>query len=580
MVTESGLNRIGADDFARRFSLRTERLMWLLGAGASASAGIPTANDMVWEFKQRLFVSQRRVSLQAVADLSNSAVRTQLQSHIDSVGNLPQAGEPDEYAALFQAVYPSEKDRRTYMDAKMAGAKPSYGHLALSTLMRASRTRLIWSTNFDTLVADACAKIYDTTGSLTTVDIDAPSLAAQAIGEERWPVEVKLHGDFRSRSLKNTPDELREQDVCLRKTLIDSCRRFGLVVVGYSGRDNSVMDALDEASQLPNAFPDGLFWLHRGDGSPLPRVCQLLAQANEKGIEAALVPIENFDEALRDLIRLIDDMDTAELDAFAKERQWVSAAPRLYDKNGWPIVRLNALHVTHAPSVCRRVDCDIGGTAEVREAVERAGVNIIAVRSQAGVLAFGADADVRASFEAYGIREFGVHTLETKRQRYDSTERGLLREALTSAIVRQCGLNAIRRRNEVLLAPTNPSTDTWKPLKKLVGTITGDVGSHNELKWWEGIGIRLDWADDRLWLLIEPRTVFQGITDDNRANATDFARERTVKRYNRNLNNLLEFWAQYLTHGSVELRALGISDGIDAVYRFSPTTGFSQRISV
>ncbi len=34
--------------------------------------------------------------------------------------------------------------------------------------------------------------------------------------------------------------------------------------------------------------------------------------------------------------------------------------------------------------------------------------------------------------------------------------------------------------------------------------------------WREGIGIRLDWADDRLWILIEPRTVFDGITDENR----------------------------------------------------------------
>ena len=34
---------VGADDFARRFALRAGNLMWLLGAGASASAGIPTA---------------------------------------------------------------------------------------------------------------------------------------------------------------------------------------------------------------------------------------------------------------------------------------------------------------------------------------------------------------------------------------------------------------------------------------------------------------------------------------------------------------------------------------------------------
>ena len=40
---------VAADDFARRFSMRAGSLMWLLGAGASAPAGIPTAWDMIWE---------------------------------------------------------------------------------------------------------------------------------------------------------------------------------------------------------------------------------------------------------------------------------------------------------------------------------------------------------------------------------------------------------------------------------------------------------------------------------------------------------------------------------------------------
>ena len=50
------------------------------------------------------------------------------------------------------------------MDAKIAGAKPSYGHFAFATLMRGQLTRLVWTTNFDPLVADACAKVYDATG--------------------------------------------------------------------------------------------------------------------------------------------------------------------------------------------------------------------------------------------------------------------------------------------------------------------------------------------------------------------------------------------------------------------------------
>ena len=109
--------------------------------------------------------------------------------------------------------------------------------------------------------------------------------------------------------------------------LIDSCRRSGLVVAGYSGRDGSIMDALEEALEQESAFPAGLFWLHRGDDPPLPRVGQLLARATNAGVEAALVPVENFDETLRDLVRLIDNLDTTVLDEFPTERIHWSAAP-------------------------------------------------------------------------------------------------------------------------------------------------------------------------------------------------------------------------------------------------------------
>src|SRR4051812_9011067 len=110
MHVEVVFPEIGADDFARRFALRAANLMWQLGAGSSASAGIPTAGDMVWEFKQSLFLSQRRSSPKLVSDLSSPIIRARLQAHIDSLGNLPLPGSPDEYAALFEAVYPAETD--------------------------------------------------------------------------------------------------------------------------------------------------------------------------------------------------------------------------------------------------------------------------------------------------------------------------------------------------------------------------------------------------------------------------------------------------------------------------------------
>ncbi len=578
MNSKIGIIELGNDDFARRFSMRAVNLMWLLGAGSSASAGIPTASDMIWELKQQLYVSQKRISPSAVSDLSNPVVRARLQAHVDALGQLPPPDTPEEYAALFEAVYPAEADRRTYIDAKMKGAKASYGHLVLATLMCARLTRLVWTTNFDPLIADACAKVHDGTGLLTTVALDSPDLAAQAIGEQRWPVEVKLHGDFRSRRLKNTSDELRQQDSRLRQMFIESCRRFGLVVAGYSGRDDSIMDALNETVDREGAFPAGLFWLHRGDGPPLPRVLQFLTRAAEGGVEVSLVSIQSFDEALRDLVRLISGLDTKVIDAFAAERQRWSSAPRPAGKCGWPEIRLNALPVVQSPTVCRRVVCDIGGYAEVRQAVVDAGRKVLVARSSSGVLAYGADGDVRAAFDAHGITDFDLHTIETRRLRYDSAERGLLREALTCAISRERHLDVIRRRTADLLAPVDPRDERWTPLKRIVDSLKGAVNGHPELTWREGVAIRLEWADDRLWLLFEPRCVFDGINEDNKAAATDFARERTVKRYNRILNDLIGFWAELLGGDSGDLRALGVGDGVDATFRLSPETAFSRRV--
>jgi hypothetical protein len=95
------------------------------------------------------------------------------------------------------------------------------------------------------------------------------------------------------------------------------------------------------------------------------------------------VRVENFDEALRDLVRLQSGIDTAALDAFATERRRWSAAPRPSGGRGWPVVRLNALPLIHTPTVCRRVLCQIGGYDDVRKAVECAGADVLFARTSA-----------------------------------------------------------------------------------------------------------------------------------------------------------------------------------------------------
>ena len=335
------------------------------------------------------------------------------------------------------------------------------------------------------------------------------------------------------------------------------------------------MDAFDDAVEHHGAFPSGLFWLHRGEDPPMPRVTDLLDRGVDNGIEAAMVRIENFDEILRDLVRIVEAIDTSILDQFTVERSPWSPAPRCVSvRGGWPVVRLNAIPLTKVPTQCRRLVCDVDGTAEVREVVQNAERDVLAVRSSVGVLGFGADSDMRAVFDSRRIVEFDLHPLDIRRQRYESTERGLVGEALNRAIERHRGLTLVNRQS---LVPARPEDPAWRRLEELVGPLTGVVTGSPNLRWHEGITVRLGWANDQLWLLVEPRTVFGSISHANRTAAADFARERTVRRYNSLLNDLIDFWAHHLSQEDSDMRALNTQEGVDAVFQLSSGTAFSRR---
>ena len=89
--------------------------------------------------------------------------------------------------------------------------------------------------------------------------------------------------------------------------------------------------------------------------------------------------------------------------------------------------------------------------------------------------------------------------------------------------------------------------------------------------------MRIEWAADSLWLLLEPGPIFLNLDDENRFAASSFGRERTFNRYNRKLDAFVDFWSGYLSGAGDELRALEISAGVDAVFKVSQQTGFSRR---
>jgi hypothetical protein len=566
--------------FLRRHGARAPALMWFLGAGASAAAGVPTAAQMIWDFKRTIFCSEERVPLAACQYIDDPRVRERIQRHF-SEGGHPAADDPDEYAHYFELAYPDEVDRRRYIEAKVKGSTPSFGHAALAALMAADRARVIWSTNFDPCVETSATQAFGSAGSLTVASLDNPVLAEQALKEERWPLQVKLHGDFRSRRLKNTDDELRSQDARLRDTLAEASRRYGLIVVGYSGRDDSVMQAL-EAAAVDGGYPAGLFWIHRGETPPLPRVQALIATAASAGIDAAIVEAETFDELLGDVLRQTPDMPEDLLKAAEGAAPRLGHAPIPNPGNAWPVIRTNALPVVEFPSTCRLVESTIGGIRDVRAAVKTAdaGGEVLVTRTRAGVLAFGEDAALRRALAAHPVTRTDLHPIEASRLRWESGEHGLLAEALAHALARDRPLLVRRRRHQWVLV-TDPKQQHHEDLapvravsRSLVGRLPTGAGH-----WAEAVALRLDWRLDRLWLLIEPIIWLSRSDGPRPVKDMDFVRERRAKRYNQQSDELLAAWIGVLVGGDSLRRvtAFGGVDGVDAAFVVSETTAFSRR---
>ncbi len=568
--------------FLRAYQIRSSNVMWFLGAGASRSAGIKTAGDMIWDFKQTLYRSQKRLSPSAITDPGDPAVRLKLQRYFDELGAYPAAGAEDEYAGYFEATYPSAGDRRAYLDKLIAQGKPSYGHLALALLMQENCCHVVWTTNFDKIVEDAAAKVFGTTNRLVVADLGEPKKLTTALNEKRFPIFGKIHGDYHSIALKNTDEELKEQDADMRRAFVTACKSNGLAVVGYSGRDASVMDAMREGLDEGRGFPNGLFWFKRSGEVPFKAVADLIDEARNLGIDAHIIDNETFDELLSDVVRFLP-ATTNKLSLIEGARPpRLGNAPVKGVGATTPTIRTNALPIISHPVMCRQIDCNIGGYVEVQEAIKQAGVDVIAGRIKEGVIAFGRDVDIGAAFEPFDIKNIDTRPIADKNLMRETGERGLIRDALMRALSNRPNIRLIRRGRRILALPNIEivtATDFAEGAVKPISTLSGVV-EKTSIKWIECCELKLDYQLDRLWLLMMPsihRDVPEDATQDDVAQSREFVRKRLTARYNPAANAVISGWSRLLagTERTITLRSFGISDGVDATFEVSSVTGFS-----
>jgi hypothetical protein len=114
------------DAFVRSISInRDTPHSLLLGAGASVSSGIPSAERCMMEWKGGIFTSANPGLEKQVGHVFLPAVQRRIQTCLDKQAGFPALGAPTEYSFYCERCYPLSDDRRAYFQKLLKAAKPS-----------------------------------------------------------------------------------------------------------------------------------------------------------------------------------------------------------------------------------------------------------------------------------------------------------------------------------------------------------------------------------------------------------------------------------------------------------------------
>jgi hypothetical protein len=563
---------------------------------------------MITDFKKRIFCELSGARLKEV-DADDPLWAERIDEFLASRSVLPPPGDPTEYAAAFEWVHPTPADRRNYISEAVEKGTPSYGHRVLAALITTHQVPCLFSSNFDILV-ETSATMTDQLmppaerANLSVAGIDNADRAMLALGESR-PLLAKIHGDYQSVSLKNTNDELREQDKKMRTVLTNACGRYGLIVVGYSGRDASVMEALNDTLNQATPFPAGINWVVRSAKGLLPEVKAFLEAAAAKGVRTTIVECHTFDELAADIADGLSwpkQLD-AHIGTYTSPNVLRPVPLPTVEHSAFPVLLCSALPLLEMPKAARRITLQRSlTTPEAREMLRAADVWATIASRGREIAAFGNDEDlVRAFAPAGGRLEGTVHLAPDT----DSWALGLLYDALARAVCRYRPLRVRRRRGSQAVM-VNGDTDKESPqarearrskLSKLQSAYSASLFGKTPqgYPFFEGVELRLEQAADRWWLTFEPTTFVdlphpERNQDQPESEAAserprfvdptiDWRRERWAKRYNNVWAAIIEAWADMLAgDGSQSLATTGVSqdEGIDAIFKLSPVTAWSR----
>lgn len=286
------MNTLRFDEFLRSIKQNNDtKHSLLLGAGASVESGVPSAMDCIWDRKYEIFISSNPSYAVLYNNPKVESVRNAVQNWLDGQGIYPSRNSEEEYVFYAEKTYPIAEDRRKYFQHLVSDKNPSLGYHIIALLAQHDLIGSVWTTNF----GGFCVKAAYSHG-ITPIEITLESEDRIYRNDtKRELLCVELHGDYKYGPLKNTEKELDSQCETLIKALSHEIEKRNLIVIGYSGRDKSLMDALEKAYCQPGS--GRIYWCGYGSTCPKP-VKELLEKICDAGRSAYYVPSDGFDKTM------------------------------------------------------------------------------------------------------------------------------------------------------------------------------------------------------------------------------------------------------------------------------------------
>lgn len=200
---------------------------FITGAGASKTANIPTANELI---------------------------QLVIKKYPHCLNKLTEADQTN-YGKVMAELAPAEREQLITPLLEKSGI--NWGHIALASMIKGNYIKRVLTFNFDQILEKAVSllgmqlPVYDFGGAPTS---DINRIANPSI--------LHLHGQSHGLVLLNTDEETQKHKESLHPILKDTIRDHITIVIGYSGETDGALKVISEEFNSYNR----LIWLgHKKD---------------------------------------------------------------------------------------------------------------------------------------------------------------------------------------------------------------------------------------------------------------------------------------------------------------------------